>query len=654
MKNKPVLFLSLLICLSSNAREIVIKSPDKNLKATIVLSDKVMAKVCDNDRELFTIDRISLITNCGSIPAEQVRLKKVQRRTVNSTIVPVVKEKRAIIPEIYNEMILNFSDNSSIIFRLYDNGFAYRIVTNFSRELTIKEESAIYSFDSNAKITYQQDHSPNSNCERPYVHKLAGEWGAEDMGNLPILVELPSSKRLLFLESDVQDYPYMWLKGGVQGDMKMFQWNCPKDYNIYDINVNQDVTRVKQVVSRYDYIAKVQGSRAFPWRIMAIANNDIDLINCQLTYLLASELKITDTSWIKPGWVILDWWSRYGIYGVDFESGVNTETAKYMIDFVKEFGMQYYLFDLGWAYKNSLIKTTPKLDMDEVMRYAQEKGVGIMLWVASALLDEQMEIAMDQFEKWGIKGLKIDFIDRSDQDVSRFCRRVAEEAAKRKMILNFHGIYIPDGIRRAYPNVLTREALMEFEYNGFSDFVTPDHDCTLPFIRNVAGPQDYIPGTMMNATKKNFRHNNDTPMSQGTRVHSMAMAVISESPMQMLPDAPTLYYEEEECGRFLTRIPVEWDETKPLQGKVGDYVAIARRNGDEWYVGAITDWTPRKLILDFDFLDAGKNYTIELFRDGPNASKMAVDYVKEIGNVQKGKRMEIDMAPGGGWLARIY
>ena len=316
--------------------------------------------------------------------------------------------------------------------------------------------------------------------------------------------------------------------------------------------------------------------------------------------------------------------------------------------------MQYYLFDLGWAYKNSLIKTTPKLDMDEVMRYAQEKGVGIMLWVASALLDEQMEIAMDQFEKWGIKGLKIDFIDRSDQDVSRFCWRVAEEAAKRKMILNFHGIYIPDGIRRAYPNVLTREALMEFEYNGFSDFVTPDHDCTLPFIRNVAGPQDYIPGTMMNATKKNFRQNNDTPMSQGTRVHSMAMAVISESPMQMLPDAPTLYYEEEECGRFLTRIPVEWDETKPLQGKVGDYVAIARRNGDEWYVGAITDWTPRKLILDFDFLDAGKNYTIELFRDGPNASKMAVDYVKEIGNVQKGKRMEIDMAPGGGWLARIY
>ena len=278
----------------------------------------------------------------------------------------------------------------------------------------------------------------------------------------------------------------------------------------------------------------------------------------------------------------------------------------------------------------------------------------IMLWVPYSLFDEQMETAMPQFEKWGIKGLKIDFMARSDQEVVDFYWRAAEIAAKYKMALDFHGAYKPDGLRRAYPNVLTREGLMEFEYNGWTELVTPDHDCTLPFIRNVAGPEDYIPGTMFNATKENFRPIGATPMAQGTRAHSIAMAVISESPMQMLPDAPTWYYKEEECARFLTQIPVEWDEIQPLDGKVGDYVAVARRSGKEWYVAAITDWDARKLPLRFDFLEEGKVYNMELIKDGPNADKIAVDYVKENRKVRKGDVIEADMASGGGWIAKIY
>jgi alpha-glucosidase len=289
-----------------------------------------------------------------------------------------------------------------------------------------------------------------------------------------------------------------------------------------------------------------------------------------------------------------------------------------------------------------------------VVAYGKSKGVDIMLWVPYSLFDEQTERAMAQFDKWGIKGLKIDFMDRSDQEIVNFYWRAAEITARYKMVLNFHGAYRPDGLRRAYPNVLTREALIEFEYNGMSDMVTPDHDCTLPFIRNVAGPEDYIPGTMFNAAKDNFRTISATPMSQGTRAHSIAMAVISESPMQMLPDAPTWYYKEEECARFLTRIPVEWDEIQPLDGKVGDYVAVARRNGEVWYAAAITDWDARKMTLRFDFLKEGKQYEMELIKDGPNAATMAVDYVKESRKVRKGDVVEIDLAPGGGWIARIY
>jgi len=643
-----LLVLSILVPMAAVAREVKLESPDKRLTAVISIQETVSVTVSDAARELFSIENISLDTDRGLIPMPGAKVRGVTRASLRSTVIPVIKEKTAQIPEIYNSVNVAMQGGCVLVFRLYNDGFAYRIRTNFSENLIIKGENALFSFDADAKMTYQQDDDPKGHGEMPYVSITMRQVDGSVVGNLPALVEVPGSKRLLLLESDVQDYPYMWLRGN-NGKLGISQLAYPETYDTGHSYYSRG-----SVLTRRDYIAETAGKRDFPWRGVAIANNDGELMTNQLAYLLAPELRIDDPSWIKPGWVMFDWWAKYGVYGVDFEAGVNTATAKYMIDFCKDYGIRYFLFDDGWTVNNDLSKVMPELDMKEVMRYANQKGVDIMLWVPFCLIDEQMDCAMPLFEEWGVKGLKIDFMDRSDQEINRFYWRVAEMAAKHKMVLNFHGCITPDGLRRAYPNVLTREGLVEFEYNGWTDYVTPGHNCTLPFIRNVVGPQDYIPGTLFNATQNSFRQISATPMSQGTRAHSIAMAVISQSQMQMLPDAPTWYYKEGVCGKFLTAIPVEWDEVKPLQCKVGDYVSVARRSGSSWFVGAITNWDARKLMLDLDFLDEGKTYTMEVIRDGVNASTMAIDYVKETVKVRKGDRIEADMAPGGGWVAKIY
>lgn len=631
------------------AQPVEIYSPDRALRAEIRAGESLSVHLFEGSDNLIGIERIAMETDRGTLPASGARVKKVRRESHRGEVIPQVKEKMAEIPDRYEQATLDFAGGVTLQFRLYDDGLAYRFVTALPGEMTVKRENASFSIAPQGIFTFQRDNRPGSDYEASYVSKPVGELTAEDMGNLPALVELPGSRRLLFLESDVKDYPVMWLRTDSAGRLGIHQWGYPAAYNVKGNSYNR-----KNVLASHDYIARVAGERTFPWRIVVAAREDKELMANQLVYLLAPECRIDDPSWIRPGWVMFDWWAKHGVFGVDFKAGINTETAKYMIDFASEFGMRYFLFDDGWTDGEDLTRVIPGLDMEEVTAYARSRNVDVMLWVTFALFDDQMEKALEQFEAWGIRGLKIDFMNRSDQEVTDFYWRAAEACARHRMVLNFHGAYKPDGLRRAYPNVLTREALIEFEYNGGSEKVTPDHDCTLPFIRNVAGPMDYIPGTMYNAARGRFRIIGQTPMGQGTRAHSMAMAVVFESPMQMLPDSPSTYYREQECARFLTGIPVTWDEIRPLAGKVGDYVAVARRHGSDWYVGAITDWTERRLTLDFDFLEEGKEYTMELFRDGVNAHSMANDYRKESRSVRKGDKIAVDMAPGGGWVARIY
>ncbi|MDR2038944.1 MAG: glycoside hydrolase family 97 protein [Bacteroidales bacterium] len=648
-KTFVILLLAMFGITGVNASVTKILSPDGQLELQVIVEKGVSVRLFSEKAEVFSIEDIRLDTDKGIIPAENPRIRKIRKNSVNNIIKPVIKEKRAEIPEQYNETTIEFRDNSKLQFRLYNDGLAYRFILDLPGTIRINSDQADFVFDGNALITYQKDNNnPNSDYEKPYITTAINRMEANDMGNLPALVKNGAGKFVLFLEAGSKDYPVMWVKK-TSGGLSSHYWGVPSGYNDKGNSYGR-----KRTTGNKDYIAETKASRNFPWKVFAFAEKETDLLTNQLVYLLGEECKIDDTSWIKPGWVTFDWWSRRGIYGVDFKAGVNTETAKYMVDFAHEFGIRYFLFDDGWTYKEDLTQAVPGLDIAEVVRYAGSKNVDVMLWVTYALFDDQMEKALEQFQKWGIKGIKIDFINRSDQEAVNFYWKAAEECARYKMAIDIHGAYRPDGLRRAYPNVLTREALIEFEYNGGRDWDNPDHHCTLPFIRNVAGPMDYIPGTMNNATKNDFRINGNKPMGQGTRAHAIAMAVIAESPIQMLSDAQPLYYNNRECTEFLLDIPVEWDEIAPLDAKIGDYVAIARRNGSVWYATAITDWDPRKINISLDFLEAGKEYTMEFIRDGINANATAVDYRKEIKRgVKKGDRIEIDMASGGGWIAKI-
>jgi alpha-glucosidase len=351
--------------------------------------------------------------------------------------------------------------------------------------------------------------------------------------------------------------------------------------------------------------------------------------------------------------VAWDWWNAVNLTGVKFKTGFNTETFKYFIDFAAANNIQYVNLDEGWSDQADLLKVTTKLDMPEIIRYAKEKKVGLFLWCIWHTLDKQLPQAMDQFEKWGIAGLKVDFMDRDDQEVVNFYERLAVEAAKRKILINYHGAMKPTGLERTYPNVINREAVRGLEYNKFnSEGTTPEHAATIPFIRMVAGPMDYTPGAMTNANQRTFKSINDRPMSQGTRTQQLAMYVVYYAPLQMMADAPTAYEQEPEVLKFLSTVPTTWDQTVPLESKVSDYTAIARRKGDTWYVGALTDWTARSTQLDFSFLGEG-TYTLEFFADGANAARVGNDYVKETRKITKADKLPIHMAPGGGWVGII-
>jgi len=371
-----------------------------------------------------------------------------------------------------------------------------------------------------------------------------------------------------------------------------------------------------------------------------------------MVYLLATPNILDDVSWINPGVVMFDWWAKNNIYGVDFKAGINTETAKYFIDFCAEQGFRYFLFDDGWCGKGDLLHEVEGLNMEEVTTYAKTKGVDVMVWVIWHTLQRQWNEAFDLFEKWGIKGIKMDFMNRDDQQMVEFYESVAKKAAEKKMVVDFHGAYKPCGLRRKYPNILTREALIEFEYNGGANEANPVHHNLLPYIRGFAGPMDYIPATMRNSTKDNFRPISDYPMGQGTRAQSIALFVILNSPMTMLPDAPSDYKREKECTDFIAKIPVEWDETKLLQGKIEKYTVMARRSGTNWFIGAITNWDARNIELETSFLNPGK-YKLEAIQDGINANARAEDYKKIEIVFNAGDKFILNLASGGGWVARI-
>ncbi|NQU81667.1 MAG: glycoside hydrolase family 97 protein, partial [Bacteroidetes bacterium] len=622
-----------------------VASPDGKINIEVNIGNKIMFSVFHDQNMILTGSPISLTLKEGENPGVNPELDGVERETVDRIINPVVPHKNKIVKDHYNVLILKFKNRYNIEFRAYDDGIAYRFITSYSGKIIVKSEEALYKFNGNYKIYFPEEESFFSHNEREYIDTNLGDLTAENLSSLPLLVVTENGTNIVLTESDLEDYPGMWVRGESGNTLKGVFPACPVD-------IDQESDRDVPVTKRADYLAETEGSRTFPWRTMIITDEAGKLIESDMVFRLASPNRIDDPSWIKPGKVAWDWWNDLNVYDVDFKSGVNTETYKYFIDFAAANGIEYIILDEGWYKLGNLADINPDIDMTELSGYAEEKGVRLILWVIWKTLDDQLDEALDQFEEWGIKGIKVDFMQRDDQWMVNYYYKIAREAAERHLLVDFHGAYKPAGLRRTYPNVITREGVRGLEWCKWSDVVGPEHDVTIPFIRMVAGPMDYTPGAMDNAGKVNFSSRFSRPMSQGTRVHQMAMYVVYESPLQMMSDNPSNYMNNQECTNFITKVPVVWDECHVLHGSVGDYVVIARKKDDSWYIGGLNDWTARELSLDISFLGEGE-FSIEVFKDGVNAGRNATDYIYEKFKVNSDETININMAPGGGWVARI-
>ena len=648
MKNSLVLFLSVFLFSQVCAQNYSLISPDGKIAAQIKIDQQVSVNVSKNNSFLFALSGLTFELENGTLMPENLKVKRKENKSVDEVVLPVIREKSSTLRNNYNELLLEFKAGGSLTFRMFNEGLAYRISGKEKDSLIIEKENLAIHFDVQDSIRFQASESFNSAWETPYEFSKINEIENNRLLNLPLLVEKKNGPFVMVTESDLFSFPGLWAKSTGSSILETVHAPYPKR-----LSYDGSIYRHGQISESENYVAKVAGTRTFPWRIFAVADDETGLISNNMVNLLSSPNVIDDVSWIKPGVVMFDWWGKFNVYGVDFTTGVNTATAKYFIDFCAEKEFRYFLFDDGWCPKENLLTPIPELNLEEVTAYAKKKGVDVMLWVIWSSLQKQWNEAFDQFEKWGIKGIKMDFMNRDDQQMVEFYEAVAKKAAENKMVVNFHGAYKPSGLSRKYPNVLTREALIEFEYNGWTDCDNPEHHNLLPYIRMFCGPMDYIPATMRNSNKHNFKPFSDYPMGQGTRAHAMALFVILNSPMTMLPDSPSDYYREEECTDFLSKIPVEWDETKLLQGKISKYTILARRNGNEWFVGAITNDDARKIDLPLDFLE-NKKYRIEFIEDGVNAATRAIDYKKVVKEIRNNEVLHLKMAPGGGWVARIW
>lgn len=674
MKRKNLTLLSLFsifLCFSvtSNAqKQFSLKSPDGKLETNITVDKTVEYSVSHNGDLMLAKSPISMTLVGGNSYGINPKLSGSSTKTVNQTIDAVIY-KRSKISENYNELNLKFKGDYNIIFRAYNDGVAYRFVSSSKKSFEVESEQADFNFpaDTKAFIPYVRDNKTKregeadadrlfdiqfyNSFENIYSHVKLSEWEKNRLAFLPLVVEGANGKKVCIVEADLLNYPGMYLynnKGGnsLSGVFAPF----PKDIKQGGHNLLQG-----EVQSREPYIAKLDGATNFPWRAVIVTEKDSELANSDMVYKLATPTQGTDYSWIKPGKVAWDWWNTWNLYGVDFKSGINNETYKYYIDFASEHGIEYVILDEGWAVnkKADLYQVIPEIDLKDLVAHAEKKNVGLILWAGYYAFNKDIEGICKHYREMGIKGFKVDFMDRDDQLMVDFHHRAAEIASRYKMLLDFHGTYKPTGLQRTYPNVINFEGvfgLEQMKWDAKTDMVT--YDVTVPFIRQVAGPIDYTQGAMRNATKANYRSVSSEAMSQGTRCRQLAEYVIFESPLNMLCDSPSNYMNEKECTEFIATVPTVWDNTIALNGEIGKYISIARQKGGNWYVGSLTNWDARSLDLDLSFLGEG-NFKAEVFKDGVNADKAARDYKKETIDIPSNRKLSISMAPGGGFVMKI-
>ena len=623
-----------------------LRSPDGRIEIRIRTAGQIRYDVVLKGRAILENCTLTLDVEHKKL-GMRPKVMEAKPHSVDQVSEPVVRQKFAKIRDHYNELRLALEGGYAVVFRAYNEGAAYRFETSLAQEkVKIYGEEANFNFSSDSLVYYPQEDSFFSHNERRYLPQHLSEIAPAFIATLPAVVDVGEGAKVAIAESDVDSYPGLWLKG-TSGTA------LAATFPPYPLKESLTRDRDYKVVESADYIAVTASTRTFPWRVIGIADHDGDLLTNQIVYLLEKPSQVQDTSWIKPGKVAWDWWNFNNVYGVDFKAGVNTATYEYYIDFAAKYGLSYVILDEGWYKLGNVLDVVPEINMEELTAYAKQKNVGIILWVVWKTLDDQLIPALDQFEKWGVKGIKVDFMQRSDQILMDYYTRVSRECAKRKLLVDFHGDQKPASMTRTWPNLISTEGVRGMEWSKWSADSEPKHNVTLPFTRMFLGPMDYTPGAMRNATKLTFAPIFGQPMALGTRCHQLAMYVVFESPLQMLADSPSNYMREPEAMEFLAAVPSEWDETKVLDARIAEYVAVARRSGKDWYVGAMTDWTARNLQVDLSFLPEG-DFTMEVYQDGMNADRYASDYKKTTVPVNKNTKLTLPLASGGGWAARIH
>ncbi len=648
MSTHPFLFAACLMSLLAGGaaaqQSYTLRSPDGRIEVRIRAGERLSYDVAVRGKTVMENSTASARID-GARLGVGMKVRGAKERAHEAWIEPQVKLKRARIREQYNELRIEAEGGLAATFRAYNEGMAYRLETALpAARVKVFEEEASFRFPEDFTVYYPAEESFFSHNERTYAPRKLSAIAPGTLGSLPVVVDAGGLK-LALAEADVEDYPGMWFRGtGGKGLDATF----PPYPRREALRGDRDF----RVVEAEDYIAETRGTRTFPWRLVAVAEKDGELLTNSLPWLLQKPSEIADASWIRPGKVAWDWWNALNVYGVDFRSGVNTATYKYFIDFAAKYGIEYIVLDEGWYKLGNVLEVVPDVRIEEIVAYARQKNVGVILWVVWKTLADQMTAALDQYAKWGVKGIKVDFMQRDDQKLVNFYHELAREAAKRKMLVDYHGAQRPALMTRTWPNIINVEGVKGLEWSKWGAEIQPPHTVMLPFTRMFLGPMDFTPGAMRNAARGSFAALFQTPMSSGTRCHQLAMYAVYEAPLQMLSDTPSHYLREPEAMELLAPVPTTWDETVVLDAQIGEFVAMARRHGKTWYAGAMTNWTARDLELRFDFLPQGE-FSITWWEDGVNADRAGSDFRMKKGKVNRQTVMKVHLAPGGGWAARI-
>lgn len=626
-----------------SAKVIDVKSPNGELNLSVDVKDKIYYSVSYGNDLLLKDCHLNLQLENETL-GNNPKLRSTKSGVIDESIKREIPLKNAVVKNHCNTLRMNFAGNYAVEFRVFDNGVAYRFITDKKGENIVMGEDFAINFPANYKAHLSQPNGFKTSYEYPYTHVNTEEYKATDrMSYLPVLLETNKPYKILISEADLHDYPCMFLKSTGQNGMQSLFPKVPLEFG-------EDGDRSLKILKEADYIAKTAGKRSFPWRFMVITKEDKQLLENEMVYNLSTPCVLEDYSWIKPGQVSWEWWHDARLYGVDFRSGYNMDSYKYYIDFASKFGIPYIIMDEGWAKSTRDPYTpNPTINLAELIQYGKERNVKIVLWLTWLAVENNFDL-FKTFADWGVAGVKIDFMDRSDQWMVNYYERVAKEAARHKLFVDFHGSFKPAGLERKYPNVLSYEGVLGMEQGGNC---RPANSIYLPFMRNAVGPMDFTPGSMLSAQPEDNRSTRANAMGSGTRAYQMALFVVFESGLQMLADNPVYYYRERPCTEFISSVPVTWDETKVLYAKVGEAVVVARRKGDKWFIGGITNNEGRTINLDLSFLPAGQSFTLTSFEDGINADRQAMDYKQRESKVNNATQLTIKMVRNGGWAGVI-